>query len=454
VRNLLTLRSICSIFPFGIEFAGRFVRYHVMFKNQKGNFAFLLGLMFAFANRSAFTNGMRLVSQDGFATARGEAFVATADNASAVYYNPAGISQIAGDQARSGVYGIYFDSTFRPPAAAANGGNTYHVKQNTAAAPQLFVTHEFADTPFTFGFGSYSPYGLGLEWPNDTGFYAVGTKSQVTYLRFNPVLSIKILPGLSIAGGAMVDYAKLELRQGLRATAQPLPNTFQFSGAGWNVGYNFGLLWQAHSKVSIGVTYRSATYFNLSGNTDIQRAPVIPLAKRDAEAGFVFPMTVAGGIAWKPTPQWNLEIDADYTDWSSLDRVTIHHFTPPNPPLQQDYPFNLYWRPSWVFSAGLTRYFENGWHVSAGYVFNQSSVPDTYYSPLIADVDRHFLSVGVGNKGRKYDFDVAYQFGYGPDHNVIGSSPSSSTGFFIPQTADGTYDFVSHAILMTVGIRF
>jgi long-chain fatty acid transport protein len=165
-------------------------------------------------------------------------------------------------------------------------------------------------------------------------------------------------------------------------------------------------------------------------------------------------MTVAGGIAWKPTPQWNLEIDADYTDWSSLDRVTIHHFNAPNPPLQQDYPFNLYWRPSWIFSAGLTRYFDNGWHVSAGYVFNQSSVPDAYYSPLIADVDRHFLSFGVGRKGRKYDFDVAYQFGYGPDHKVAGSTPSSSTGFFIPQTADGTYSFVSHAVLMTVGIRF
>lgn len=397
---------------------------------------------------------MRLVSQDAFATARGEAFVATADNASAVYYNPAGITQLEGDQVRSGIYGIYYDPTFQPPDTAANSGNTYHVKKTTAAAPQLFFTHEIKETPFTFGFGSYAPYGLGLEWPDDTGFYSVGTKSQVTYLRFSPVLAVKILPGLSVAAGAMVDYAKLEMRQGLRATAQPFANTFRFTGEGWNVGYNLGLLWQPHSTVSFGVTYRSATYFNLEGNTDIQRAPVIPMTERGAEAAFVFPMTVAGGISWKPTPHWNFEVGADYTDWSSLGQVTIQHYTAPIPPLQQNYPINLYWNPSWIFSAGLTRYFDNGWHVSAGYVFNQSSVPDDYYSPLIADLDRHFFSIGTGYKGRKYGWDVAYQFGYGPDHTVTDSTPSSSTGFVTGQTADGTYGFISHAVLMTLGIRF
>ena len=40
----------------------------------------------------AAANGLRLSDQDAFATARGEAFVATADNPSAIYYNPAGIT--------------------------------------------------------------------------------------------------------------------------------------------------------------------------------------------------------------------------------------------------------------------------------------------------------------------------------------------------------------------------
>src|SRR5258706_16145693 len=74
-------------------------------------------------------NGLRLASQDGFATARGEAFVATADNPSAIYYNPAGIGQFDGSDLRSGIYGIYFDPTFDPPAGAPNSGKTYHINK-------------------------------------------------------------------------------------------------------------------------------------------------------------------------------------------------------------------------------------------------------------------------------------------------------------------------------------
>src|SRR5438093_6439788 len=54
----------------------------------------------------SFGLGTRIVDQDAAATARGEAFVATADNPSAIYYNPAGITQLDGFEARAGLYGI------------------------------------------------------------------------------------------------------------------------------------------------------------------------------------------------------------------------------------------------------------------------------------------------------------------------------------------------------------
>jgi hypothetical protein len=92
--------------------------------------------------------------------------------------------------------------------------------------------------------------------------------------------------------------------------------------------------------------------------------------------------------------------------------------------------------------------------VSAGYLFNENSVPDAYYSPLAADLDRHFFSVGAGRQGKRFDFDVVYQFGYGPAHTVTGSTPSSQPGLFTGQTADGTYKFASHAVLVTLGVHF
>ena len=40
--------------------------------------------------------GIRILHQDPDATARGEAFTATADKPSAIYYNPAGLTQLEG----------------------------------------------------------------------------------------------------------------------------------------------------------------------------------------------------------------------------------------------------------------------------------------------------------------------------------------------------------------------
>jgi len=399
-------------------------------------------------------NGLRLVSQDGLASARGEAFVATADNPSAIYYNPAGLTQLEGSNLRGGIYGLYYDPTYTPPEGAPNSGNTYHLENNVAAALQLFLSHKLADWPVTFGLGMYSPYGGDLTWPQDTGFRAVGTEAQLLYLRFSPAVAVELMPGLSLGGGLMVDYGDISLEQGLRATPQPFANHFRFSGNGWSVGYNVGLLWQPHEKVSLGVTFRSTTSLTFDGSTEFEQQPILQPAELPAHATFDFPLTVVCGLSFRPTPEWNLEFNADYTDWSSFKTVTIYQEAPAPFPVQQDIPMVFNWQASWMYEFGVTRYFDKGWHASAGYLFSENSVSNANYSPLVPDMNRHFISVGAGRKGRRIDFDVTYQFGYGPDHTVTGSEPPSRPAAFVGQTADGTYDFISHAVLVTLGMRF
>jgi long-subunit fatty acid transport protein len=107
-----------------------------------------------------------------------------------------------------------------------------------------------------------------------------------------------------------------------------------------------------------------------------------------------------------------------------------------------------------MYEFGVTRYFDDGWHASGGYVYNENSVPDAFYSPLAADMNRHFFSFGAGRKGKRFDFDVTYQFGYGPSHTVTGSTPPSTPGLFAGQSADGTYKFLSQAVMLTVGMHF
>ena len=92
-----------------------------------------------------------------------------------------------------------------------------------------------------------------------------------------------------------------------------------------------------------------------------------------------------------PRPKWNLEFDANYTDWSSFGNTTVYQQEPAPFGVLQNIPVTLDWQASWMYEFGATRYFDNGWHVSAGYVFNENSVPDAYYTPLAADLNRYVL---------------------------------------------------------------
>jgi long-chain fatty acid transport protein len=403
---------------------------------------------------NASANGFRLADQDAFATARGDAFAATADNPSAIYYNPAGITQLEGNNFRAGIYGIYYNPSFSPTNGAPNSGKTYHSSDNLAAVPQFFYTCTPKDWPVSFGLGVYSPYGGSMSWPQNTGFRTVALSSSLTYIRFNPVVALKPVPGFSIGAGLTVDYANMDLEQGLRPFPQP-PNFYRFKGDGWGVGYNLGLLWQPIEQVSIGATFRSAAPVTLAGHTEFEQDSAgIAYTRLPAHADFTFPLTVVCGLSYRPTPKWNLEFDADYTDWSSFGKTTIYQHGNPGLGGPQNPAVKLYWQASWMYEFGVTRYFDGGWHASAGFVFNENSVPNAYYTPLVADMDRYFFSVGAGHKGKRFDFDIAYQFGYGPAHTTKGSTPSSLSGVIQGQTADGKYDFISHAVLVTVGMHF
>ncbi len=416
----------------------------------------VLPALLAFLPVTIHANGMRLVSQDAFAAARGEAFVATADNPSAIYYNPAGITQLEGNQLRAGANILYFDPTFKPPEGRPNSGTTYDINNNEAVAPQFFYTHSWKDSPVSAGVGIYAPYGASVAWPQNTGFRTVAIEGSLMYIRANPVVAVQLVPGLSLAGGMMVDYSKLSQQQGLRAAYQPFYNYFQFEGDGVSLGYNFGLLWKPDEKLSFGATFRSTTTTRYQGETDTLLQPVTNPAKSvGADIEYQFPLTAVFGVSYRPTPRWNLEFNMDYTDWSSFDTVTLYQDERPPSGVQQVIPVNLKWKASWMYEFGVTHYLKNGWQFSAGYFFNQNSVPDDYYSPLVADLDRHFLCAGTGYRGEGWSFDITYQFGYGPPHTVTSSqAPSRPSQVFGNQNANGTYEWISHAVLVSVGLKF
>jgi long-chain fatty acid transport protein len=156
--------------------------------------------------------------------------------------------------------------------------------------------------------------------------------SLLTNIAINPVVAWQVWPNLSIGAGLAVNYAAVNVRSGLVWPTQH-NDQFRFKGDGWDVGYNLGVLWRPHEKISLGVSFRSSTTYDLEGHTEYFNhlafppgAPVIPAFPKQhvtAEAHVPFPLNAVFGISYRPTPKWNLEFNADYTDWSTLDTVTI-----------------------------------------------------------------------------------------------------------------------------------
>ncbi len=375
--------------------------------------------------------GIRLFDHDAFATARGDAFVATADNPSAIYYNPAGISQLQGHNMRAGVYTIGVRAGFNPDAP----GGSFETKDEFIPLPGMFYAYAPENSRFAFGAGYYLPYGLKMEWPDTTPFRDVTTKGELEYSTLSGIVSFKINPQLAIAAGPTFNYARTELNRGLPG-GSPGDN-FRFKGDDIDWGAVAGLLWQPTPRHSFGISYRSGTSMNLHGRSMTTPA-LLPL--QHAEVELPLPQVIVGGYSFRPTTNWNMEVDLDWTDWNDINTLQLKQ------QVGGPVALPLNWESSWAVEAGVTRYWGPDLHVSAGYVWLQNSVPTDSFDPLVPDQDLHVFSVGVGGERARVSWDLTYQFTWGPGRDVSDSVHGAGVS--------GHYDFVAHGISVSLGYRF
>ena len=376
-----------------------------------------------FCPQKAVANGFRNPNQDPDGIARGNAFVATADNPSAIYYNPAGITQLEGDQARAGAYIISADTEYTSPSGAKAHSDT-----TPQLVPQLFYVHAFENVPFTFGLGVYAPFGLGLEWKNNPQFSPIAQKGELLYATVSPVLAWRPHPTLSLAVGPTISYSDLNLES----------LGFKFRGNDVGLGFKAGMLWQPHRKWSFGVSYQSASDLEYSGNSEV---PALGLGRSSTHAKAHVPQFAVAGISFRPTPNWNFEFDLDWTDWDSLNSIGFQRADTVAIPLLFNYTSSL------MYEFGVTRQLGKGWFVSAGYIYSENSSPSKDYNPLVNDDNLHLGSVGFGHRGQRWDWTVACHFAYNGSRNVTGSASPGGI-------ANGTYETFNNAVNIAATFKF
>jgi long-chain fatty acid transport protein len=144
---------------------------------------------------------------------------------------------------------------------------------------------------------------------------------------------------------------------------------------------------------------------------------------------------VSGGISFRPTPNWNLEVDVDWTDWSTVKNAVI----------DQVGTLPLNWESSFFYEFGVTRQLGGGYYLSAGYFYSEASTPDQYYTPLVPDTNLHVGSLGLGYKGQHWTAALAGQLIGGAYRNV------EST---INPAVNGQYRLFTPTLSFSVGYHF
>lgn len=403
-----------------------------------------LGFSLTVSGHSLHAAASRVAYVDPFATARGNAFTATADNPSAVFYNAAGLTQIEGTQIQANVFSISLENEYEGPGGSARTDDRFQT------IPSLFASHNFEDRPIAIGFGIYAPFALGTDWGSDAPFSAFSTEAELSYIKFHPTIAWQVTETFSIAIGPTFDQSDLRLE---RRFVSPLGELgeFEFDGDNTTFGWSISARWQPNEKHAFGINYQANTEIDYEGRTDLiapnGQGGFVPI-REDSEASLDFPESIVIGYSYRPTPQWNLEVNVDWTNWDRVDTVFLQG------DISGTTPFPLNFESSFIYEAGVTRYFDNGYHLSAGYTYVENSVPDDDFTPAVPDGDRHFLAVGIGGEHGQFTWQATYQIAFGDDRSVNGSGPAGSTDPFQTQTADGEYGLDSQAVAFSIGYRW
>ncbi|MBC7978988.1 MAG: outer membrane protein transport protein [Armatimonadetes bacterium] len=366
-----------------------------------------------------FANGFYIPVQAPEATGRGNAWLATADTAAAVYYNAAGLTQMAESEISLGIYsvrlGIEADTPF----------GTFENNASWALIPQIYAALPISEKT-VLGFGLNTPFGLATEWDDQVPFRQLAIETKLDYLTGWFVAGHKVTDTLSIGGGFGVHRADANLRQGI--SFAPATDSFRFEGDDEALSWTLSARWEPCKEHAVGLVYRSKADFNLEGKA--RTVPYIPGSEK-ASLDFLTPATAAIGYAYRPDENWVFEANLEWVNWDELNDLKISKASGP-----AILPFR--WNSNMIYSLGATRFLENGWNLSGGYNYIENSQPNSTFNPGISDADRHWLNVGIGRKYESVEWNFAYQYAF--SDRVVEGSPFG--------IADGKYKSRFQGLMM------
>lgn len=334
------------------------------------------------------------------------------DDASTVYFNPAGMTKLDRAQINAGVDFIIPDADIRDTGTvnAVGGlgvatGNPYEV----TPVPHLYGVAPLGDLiglPLWVGIGVSAPFGLGSDYTDNYFARYDSTDTHLKTINIAPSIAVKATDWLSLGGGIDVQYAEADLKSAVFVGAGTVGQS-QLKGDDWTVGYNIGLQVQPTFSPSteIGLHYRSAISHTLEGEINIEGTTVGD-SSTPGGADLDLPDILTFGVAHDITPETRVMGQATWFGWNNFQDIhaknkaggTISNTV-------QNYSNTM------AFAVGAEHDLNETWTIRAGYQFDETPTNNTFRTTRTPDGNRNWFSGGATyklNDNLEFDFAATY----------------------------------------------
>lgn len=355
-------------------------------------------LFLGFASGHVHASAFQLAEQN--ASGLGNSYAgsaAVAEDASTIFFNPAGMTRLPGLNISAGATAIsttfkFSDAGSVGPHGLPLGSNPGGNAGSTSILPNAYLSWQASPRWFV-GLGLGAPFGLATKYDDSWMGRYQSTEFDIQTINVNPSVAYKVNDRLSV--GAGVSWQRLDAVYRRMVPAYPAADMeakAELGGDAW--GWNLGLMYQLTDRTRLGASYRSALNYSSTGTTRLGNIPgpmasMLP-SRVDSSASFTLPDSATFSVVHDLNSRWQLLGDVAWTHWTRLPVLEVD-----NGALGTDR-LELGFRNTWRVALGATYRYVPAWKFKAGLAYDQSPVPSSSLRPTsLPDNDRISVSIGA-----------------------------------------------------------
>lgn len=342
--------------------------------------------------------GYKIPEQSSSAVALSAAFVANAEGAAAVYYNPA--NMVFGGNGEEMELGLSFISLppLRFSGSVLGAPADARSKEEAVLLPNFHYVFPQGKT-FRFGISLSYPFGLSKRW--DSPFQKLFAEEfTLKTIELNAVMAARVTDYFSVGGGLRGIYSEGTVKSD-GAISPSTRVTREVEGDAFSPGYILALSYRPIKNIAMAATYRSEVIPNLEGRGKLSATgPLSGTYDGPASVEVVLPATAQ--LATAVTLQNAVfEFVYERTYWERYKSLDFAYDSTLNNPVligAFDDPVQKNWSDSNTYRMGFSYQYDPATVLMLGFAIDESPVPEETLNFETPDADAQVYSAGISHR--------------------------------------------------------